>query len=74
MSKRSTNYTGDEDVAIARAYVNVTTDPITRLKQKADKSCKKIRKGHVERKPDDVLVRTATFVEIKCKLILKNCT
>lgn len=72
--KRGANYTEDEDVAIARAYMNVTTDPNTGAEQKAAVFYECIWRGYGERKPKDCPMRTITSVELRCKIIMKDCT
>lgn len=51
---RGGNYTSDEYVSIARAYLYVTTDAIVRLDQKGTHNYLRIYEAYKERNPNSV--------------------
>ena len=70
--KRGANYTAGEDVAISKAHLSVTTDPIVGAEQQAKTYYKRIYKGYLERKPVDACVRPFSSVKTRVKTILTN--
>lgn len=72
--KRGANYTASEDVAICKAYLAVTTDPIVGAEQEKKTYYKRIYEGYVERKPVDACVSPFSSVETRVKAILTGVT
>ena len=71
-SKRGAGEAKEEDVAIARAYIFVTTYPNKGEEQKATTFYSRIYNGYVERKPKNCAARTPRSIETRYKLILKE--
>lgn len=71
--KRGCNYTVDEDVCIARAYVHVSTDPISGSEQKSMTYYRRIYEYYKMKKPTDALLRPESSIETRVKDIQKQC-
>lgn len=71
---RRSNYRAAEDVAITRAYINISTDPIVGAEQKKGTYYNCIYESFKKKKPVDVPVRRINSVKTRFKAILKDCT
>lgn len=60
-------------MAITRAYIRVSTDPIIGTDQKGATFYKRIYDSYVPRKPLSAVVRPFTSVETRVKQLLKEC-
>lgn len=70
--RRSGNCTADEDVAIAQAYIYVSTDAIVGAEQKGNLYNAQIHEAYKERKPKNAVLRSLASVETRLKLVLKE--
>ena len=71
-ARRGGNYTIAEDVAIARAYVNVSMDPITGSDQKEGTYYSRIYDVYKQKKPEDCVTRPMTSVTTRVKTMTKE--
>lgn len=74
MSQRGTNYSSEEDVAIAKAYVSVTTDAITGNEQPGTTYYSRIYDSYKLVRPKDAPLRPLASIETRVKDIQKQCT
>lgn len=70
--KRGGNYTPAEDTAITRAYIHISTDPITGSDQKEGTYYTRIWESYKTKKPTDTVTRPMTSVQTRVKTILKD--
>lgn len=70
--RRGGNYTVEEDIAITRAYIHVSMDPITGTDQKEATYYSRIWEAYKTKKPSDAVSRPLTSVTTRCKTILKE--
>lgn len=73
MAKRGTNYTTEEDVCIARAYVHITTDPIAGSEQVHSTYYGRMYSAYKIMKPADAVLRTESSIESRVKDMQKHC-
>lgn len=71
--KRGANYTTDEDLAVTRAYIHISTDSIVGSEQKEGTFYMRIWELYKQKKPVDASVRPLTSVQTRIKSILKSC-
>lgn len=71
--RRGGNYSESEDVAIARAYINVSLDPVIGTDQKEAKYYERIWHVYKEKKPEDAITRPLTSVQTRVKTMVKEC-
>lgn len=71
-ARRGGNYTVDEDLAVTRAYMNITMDPITGSDQKECTYYTRIWEVYKQKKPEDCVIRPMTSVQTRVKKILKE--
>ena len=71
-TRRGTNYTEDEDVAIMRAYMNVSLDPITGTDQKEGTYYARIWEVYQMKNPRDCVTRPMMSVQTRIKTIVKE--
>lgn len=72
-AQRGSNYSTEEDVCIARAYVQVSTDPISGSEQRQITYYGRIYIAYKQKKPADAPLRSESSVESRVKDIQKQC-